>query len=298
VNEVVEIAAPVFGLAALGYLATRTGTFSEQSAEGLARFVFDWLVPVFLFRVFSTHTLPDAFPWRLLAGFYGPALLVYCSILAAGRVTLKNANHGGVTIAISSSNAAMTRVAPNALAPGSASIEIEVADGQATITASAAGFTAAANTTRIVAAGVRIVNLPAVTSTLAGEDPFQIQVGIPDAGHNSLPATQQARAGGGGLTATITNSNAIVGQVKTTDFPTGAQTVTVKIAEGQEQSPGTVAMGGVAFDALAGGTSTVSAAIPGFVSIVTAARSIMISAPGMSVDAPAKLGPVCRQTEV
>ena len=89
-NEVVEIAAPVFGLAALGYLATRTGTFSEQSAEGLARFVFDWLVPVFLFRVFSTHTLPDAFPWQLLAGFYGPALLVYCSILAAGRLLLKN----------------------------------------------------------------------------------------------------------------------------------------------------------------------------------------------------------------
>lgn len=89
-NEVLEIAAPVFGLAALGYFASRAGFFSDQSAEGLARFVFDWLVPVFLFRVFSTHTLPDEFPWRLLAGFYGPALVMFFSIFAVGRITLKH----------------------------------------------------------------------------------------------------------------------------------------------------------------------------------------------------------------
>jgi len=90
VNEVLEIAVPIFGLAALGYIASRSGSFSDRSAEGLARFVFDWLVPVFLFRVFSTHALPDEFPWRLLAGFYVPALLMYGSILVISRAILKN----------------------------------------------------------------------------------------------------------------------------------------------------------------------------------------------------------------
>ena len=80
-----EIALPVFGLAALGYLASSVGRFGDQSAEGLARFVFDWLVPVFLFRVMSTHTLPDEFPWRLLAGFYGPALLMFLSVFVMGK---------------------------------------------------------------------------------------------------------------------------------------------------------------------------------------------------------------------
>ena len=89
-NEVLEIALPVFGLAALGYVASISGRFSDQSAEGLARFVFDWLVPVFLFQVMSTHRLPDEFPWRLLVGFYGPALVMYFSVFAAGRSIMGN----------------------------------------------------------------------------------------------------------------------------------------------------------------------------------------------------------------
>ena len=63
-EEDLEICVPVFGLSMLGYLATRIGWFSEQSTEGLARFVFDWAVPMLLFRLFSTQSLPAQFSWR------------------------------------------------------------------------------------------------------------------------------------------------------------------------------------------------------------------------------------------
>jgi hypothetical protein len=54
-----------------------------------------------------------------------------------------------------------------------------------------------------------------------------------------------------------------------------AQSVTVEIAEGVYDSPSTVAAGGVAFDPLGSGTTTVSATIAGF--IATAAASVEVT---------------------
>lgn len=88
-EEVLEICVPVFGLSMLGYLATRIGWFSEQSADGLARFVFDWAVPMLLFRVFSTQVLPLQFPWRLLLGFYVPALVLYGLVMATTALVFR-----------------------------------------------------------------------------------------------------------------------------------------------------------------------------------------------------------------
>ena len=225
---------------------------------------------------------------------------------AAGSLTLATGNHGGLTVSIASSNGLLALVSPDGSTSGGSSVDVVMADGQTeagfyiqgldgaagqvTITASAAGFTAGSATTRIVTPGLRIVNLAAAASTTADEDPFQVQVGIPDAGNNSLASTQPARAGGSGLTATIINSTATVGLLKTNGFPAGAQTVTVDIEPGQVQSAATVAAGGVAFDALAAGTTAVSAAIPGFTATATASRNLTVSAPGINLDAPAKVG--------
>ena len=79
----------MFGLSMLGYLATRIGWFSEQSAEGLARFVFDWAVPMLLFRLFSTQSLPPQFPWRLLLSFYVPVLVLYGLVMVATAVMFR-----------------------------------------------------------------------------------------------------------------------------------------------------------------------------------------------------------------
>jgi malonate transporter len=86
-ETVVNVAAPVFGLGLLGYLATRVGWFSDESAGGLARFVFDFAVPLMLVRVFARAELPEAFPWPLLVGFYGPAVALYgLGMVVSGRL--------------------------------------------------------------------------------------------------------------------------------------------------------------------------------------------------------------------
>jgi predicted permease len=76
-DTVINVTAPVFGLGFLGYLAARFGWFSDEAAGGLARFVFDFGVPLMLVRVFANAELPGAFPWPLLLAFYGPAAALY-----------------------------------------------------------------------------------------------------------------------------------------------------------------------------------------------------------------------------
>ena len=52
-NVVFEVSIPVFGLGLLGYFATRLGYFSRDNADGLARFVYNFAVPLLLFRTLA-----------------------------------------------------------------------------------------------------------------------------------------------------------------------------------------------------------------------------------------------------
>jgi hypothetical protein len=223
-----------------------------------------------------------------------------------GNFSLGATNHGGVTVTISSSNASIAQVSPDASTAGGASIEVVVADGynngnyyiqgvegatgQVTVTVTAPGFTDGSDTTEIVEPALRIIGLATSTTSLSPDDRFQVQVGIPNADNSNLSQGQAARAGGGDLTATVTNSNGTVGQLKTNEYPDGAQTVTVNIAEGQQTSPSTVVSGGVAFDPLTSGTTTVSATVPDFITTTAASVDISVSAPGITVSAPAMVG--------
>jgi hypothetical protein len=208
-----------------------------------------------------------------------------------GSLSLQAGNHGGVTVTIASSDDTVALVSPNVAVAGSPSINVAVADGvqnvtfyvhgvegaagTVTIAASAAGFTDGSDTTAVVQPALRLINLATSTTTLTADDPFQVQVGIPNNDHSNLAQAQAVRAGSVGLTATVTNLNAAVGQL-VTDPGTG-QSVTVVIAEGQNKTASTVAAGGVAFDPLAGGTTTVSAAIAGFIATDAAAVDVTVT---------------------
>ena len=86
-ETVIALIAPVFGIGLVGYLAARAGWFSDEAAEGLARFVFDFAVPLMLVRVFTHAQLPDVFPWPLLVSFYGPGAALYAvGLLVSHRV--------------------------------------------------------------------------------------------------------------------------------------------------------------------------------------------------------------------
>ena len=74
---VIEIVAPVFGIVLLGYGATKVGWFSEDSAAGLSRFVFNFIIPAFLFKTFATRDLPDAIPWGLFGSYYLSTFAIY-----------------------------------------------------------------------------------------------------------------------------------------------------------------------------------------------------------------------------
>jgi hypothetical protein len=207
--------------------------------------------------------------------------------------------HGGVTMHIASSNAAIALVAPNTTTTGTASIDVPVANGatdvsfvvqgvegapvptSATITASATGFTSGTGTINVVRPAVGISGLDATSTSLSADDPFQVQVGLPSNGNGFISPAQVVRRGGTALTATITHTNPAAAQL-VTNGATG-QTVTVTIPVGASISPSTVAAGGVAFHPFSTGTTTVSASIPGFVPTNDASVAVAVSTPAIQM---------------
>jgi hypothetical protein len=200
---------------------------------------------------------------------------------------LGGTQHGGVTMRIGSSDPQVLRISSNATTPGTDFIDVFVADGATdvsyfvqgvesttgtvTITASASGFVNGTGTGHVVQPGLQIENLGAIQSATATSDEFYVRVGIPNGVGTALVQSQDVRAGGS-LTVTLTNSNAAAAQLVTQAG--GAQSRTVVIHAGVDTSPITVAIGGVAFDPLQVGNTTVTASIPGF--LTTLAGSVAI----------------------
>jgi hypothetical protein len=181
-----------------------------------------------------------------------------------------------VTVTITSSNGAAVLVSPNdTTTAGAASTTVTFTVGQSSVlfcvagvsgqagatsslTASASGFGSAAP--RAVSVLQPVVGLNGVATNLttqSADDAFNVLVGI---GQPSTPTVlstlQNARKGGGGITATASVPDTSVVQLKS-----GAQTgasVTVAIPERNSQNTTTVSI-----DALAVGTTGVSATIPG-----------------------------------
>jgi uncharacterized repeat protein (TIGR01451 family) len=210
---------------------------------------------------------------------------------------LGGSNHGGVTMRIASGNPAVALVSPDATTPGTAFIDVPIANqsttalyylqgvegaaGTVTITASAPGFTAGSGTLNIVQPAIRIESLSTSTTSLSVDQPFFVRTGPPVAGNSNLAQLQAVRAGGG-VTVTVTNSNASVAQLTTTAG--SGQTRTVSIGPNQFNSPSSVVGGGVAFDPIAGGSTTVSATATGFISTAAASIAVTVTAPGITVN--------------
>jgi hypothetical protein len=196
-----------------------------------------------------------------------------------GSVTLGGSQHGGVTVRIASANPDVLRIAPNATTAGTAFIDVTIPNGSTqaslfvqgvrgatgndiTVTASSAQFTDGTVDVDVIAPVLRVAGLNPNTNTLAADDPFFVDF------WNTRPDTggiqqQQAVSAEGPLAVTFTSSNPAVGAL-TTLTETAVGEVTVTAAVTTFNTPTTVAAGGVAFDALSGGTTTVRATAPGF----------------------------------
>jgi len=242
----------------------------------------------------GAQTISFATPGNVGSGLQGNAV----------GVSLSTGQHGGKTVHVESDDPSVVLVSPNSSTAGTASFDVFVPNGtsatqfvvqgvenvtgSANITVSAPGFTGASHPATIVQPAVDIVTLGASIDALAPSDLFFARVGLPSIGNGSVNPVQNVRIGGAGLTATIVNSNAVTGQLVTT--PTTGQTVTVSIAPGNSLSPASVAAGGVAFDPLAVGATTVSATIPGFITTTAATQNITVTQPVVVLNAIPNVG--------
>ena len=77
---------PVFGTLGLGYAAARLGVFDEAANRGLSLFVFNFALPLMLFRAIAQTELPATMPWGYLLSYYLSAFTVYGLAMVAGRL--------------------------------------------------------------------------------------------------------------------------------------------------------------------------------------------------------------------
>jgi alpha-tubulin suppressor-like RCC1 family protein/uncharacterized protein YjdB len=225
---------------------------------------------------------------------YGGGTLVVGSGLQTNTgANLGANNYGAVTVRITSTNPTLALVAPNATTPGAAFLDIPLTEpttsfgfyvqgvegqtGSTTFTIDAPGFVSTSVPITVRGVGVSTLSLPTATTTLSPNTAFQVYIGVLNAAGTDLQGEQVIRAGGSALTATVTNSNATAAQLVTQAL-TG-QSVTVGIAIGASRSPSTLATGGVQFDPLAAGSTTVQAGIAGVFSAPGATRVVTITAP-------------------
>jgi hypothetical protein len=223
-------------------------------------------------------------------------------------VSLGANNYGTVTIHVSSSNPAVALIAPTATTPGVTAFDttltqpttsfnfymqgVEGITGNSTatstITATAPAFTTGSGTATVVAPAVELLSLPASTTSLSPNSFFQVLIGAVNVNNTGLSGEQVIRPGGTKVTATVTNSNATAAQLVTKDST--RQTVSVDIPVGQSRSPSSIPLGGVSFDPLASGTTTVAATIPGFTAIPGATGTVTVNAPALTMGTNLRVG--------
>jgi adhesin/invasin len=224
------------------------------------------------------------------------------STVGSGLQRAQNGNlggtdHGGVTVRVSSTEPDRLLIAPDANTAGSAFIDIAVPNGSSyfqyytqaldgltdtvTVSVTAPGFNDASSTVAIVQPAVDMSNLNTNTNTLAGDDPFTVQVGIPNSGSfQYLTEYQNRRVGGEPLVVTVTSSTT-AGQIITDSTAGGSGTTTV--VANTYRSPFSLATGGIGFRPFSAGTTVVSATIPGFRVIPASSQTVTVSAPAITL---------------
>jgi hypothetical protein len=210
--------------------------------------------------------------------------------------SLEGSDHGGITVRIRSLTPGVALLAPDDTTAGAEVIDVAVqpnvtfapfyiqgvSAGTASFSATATGFIDGTGSADVVAPALQIEGLPTTINATDNSVPFAVAIGVSADGGASLLQYQSTRPGTS-VTATVTNSNASAAQLVT--LAGGEQIRTVVIASGQSRTPFTVAAGGIEFDPLTAGQTTVSASIPGF--LVTAAGVVTVDVQGSSGFAPA-----------
>ncbi|MDP2955162.1 MAG: AEC family transporter [Longimicrobiales bacterium] len=84
-TSLVDVVAPVFGIIAVGFLAARASVLDGAGVKGLVAFVFNFAIPVLMFRSMAGIELPGDVEWGFLVAFYTGSLVTYALGMAVGR---------------------------------------------------------------------------------------------------------------------------------------------------------------------------------------------------------------------
>ena len=122
-------------------------------------------------------------------------------------------------------------------------------------------FTTGTTAIDVVQSVAVIVGMPASVSVASANTAFYVQLGILNLTGNTVQVYQPVNPAGP-LQVSLTNSNATVAQLVTTGGSGAQATVTVPV--GLSNSPTSKAAGGVEFDPLATGITTLSTSVTGF----------------------------------
>ena len=74
---ILDIILPVFGLVILGFGAAKAKWFDEGAIRGLSLFVFNFAIPIMLFRTLARVELPETIEWGFLLSYFLGALTVF-----------------------------------------------------------------------------------------------------------------------------------------------------------------------------------------------------------------------------
>ncbi|MFH1766446.1 MAG: AEC family transporter, partial [Gemmatimonadota bacterium] len=84
-----EVVAPVFGVMVLGALSVKIRALNEEAVKGLVLFVFNFAIPILLFRSLAHAELPPDIRWAFLLSYYGGAFTVFAAGMALARFVFK-----------------------------------------------------------------------------------------------------------------------------------------------------------------------------------------------------------------
>ena len=204
----------------------------------------------------------------------------------SGSVVLDTPDHGGVTIRIESSNASVALIASSGIGRGAPFIEVEVEDGKdkadyvvqgvvgqtgtVAVTASAPGFLSGTGTIDVVPGGVDLVGL-ASSQRVGIHDDFTIVTGPINSTGTGLEMVQ-APSGSNDpyLELTVASSDGAVGELS--GFGRRGATISLLFV-------GTRFQTGATLEPLSVGTTSVSATIPGLISLPSASMDVAVAPP-------------------
>jgi hypothetical protein len=206
------------------------------------------------------------------------------------RASLDASEHGGKYIRIASGDTLRLLIAPNATTIGTSVIEVFIPNGQTyadfyvqgvsgitgsvTVTASNPDFTEGTTTMNVVQPVLAIQSLPTLTNAAADDIPFVVYTGLLDTGGTYITEWQYVSAAGP-VRAQITSSIPGVGRLVTAAQQGGS--VVVDVPVNSYYSPGSVGTGGVAFDPVSSGTTTVSVTAIGFTTYSGSSQAVTVN---------------------